>query len=224
MLTLLIAAFALGFVFNATPGPVFAETVRQGTRGGFRSAFAVQLGSLVGDALWAGIGLIGVGLLLQLELLRFPIGVASIAYLLWLAWSSWRASQQDFTAADEIDPFARRRAMRSGVLLSLTNPQNVAYWAALGTALGSVGVKQPSVSDTAVFFAGFMASSAVWALLVSALVDRVFRRVGTRWARLTYRACAVAFLILAFSLLRELWLEKLVNRHQFYLGVNLPDR
>ena len=29
MLTLLIAAFALGFVFNATPGPVFAETVRR---------------------------------------------------------------------------------------------------------------------------------------------------------------------------------------------------
>ena len=95
MLTLLAAAFVLGFVFNATPGPVFAETVRQGIRGGFRSAWAVQLGSLVGDALWAAVGLIGVGLLLQLESLRFPLSIASLAYLLWLAWSSWRASRQD---------------------------------------------------------------------------------------------------------------------------------
>ena len=109
MLTLLIAAFVLGFVFNATPGPVFAETVRQGIRGGFRSAFAVQLGSLVGDAIWAAIGLIGVGLLLQLESLRLPISVASIAYLLWLAWSSWRASREELVASAGADPFDRRR-------------------------------------------------------------------------------------------------------------------
>src|SRR5207253_5934788 len=113
MLTLVAAAFVLGFVFNATPGPVFAETVRQGIRGGFRSAFAVQVGSLAGDALWAAIGLIGVGLLLQLESLRFPISGASIVYLLWLAWSSWRASRQEFSA-DSSDVVGRRRALRSG--------------------------------------------------------------------------------------------------------------
>src|SRR5882762_5561710 len=39
MVTLFITAFVLGLVFNATPGPVFAETVRQGV-GGFRSALA----------------------------------------------------------------------------------------------------------------------------------------------------------------------------------------
>ena len=223
MLTLVTAAFVLGFVFNATPGPVFAETVRQGIRGGFRSAFSVQLGSLVGDAIWAAIGLIGVGLLLQLESLRLPISVASVAYLLWLAWNSWRASREEFAASGGSDQLERRRALRSGVLLSLTNPQNVAYWAAVGSALGSVGVKNPSASDNAVFFAGFMASSTVWALLVSILVDRVFRRVGARWARVTYRACAIAFLILALSLLRQLWLEK-DSRPLFHLGVNLPDR
>jgi len=68
----------------------------------------------------------------------------------------------------------------------------------LGSALGSVG-------DNMVFFAGFMVSSAAWALLVAALVDRAFRRVGARWARLTYRACAIAFLMLALSMLRQLW-------------------
>jgi chemosensory pili system protein ChpE len=51
MLTLFLAAFMLGLVFNAAPGAVFAETIRQGVRGGFRPALAVQCGSLVGDAL-----------------------------------------------------------------------------------------------------------------------------------------------------------------------------
>ena len=60
MLTLFTAAFLLGLVFNAAPGPVFAETVRRSLRGGFRPALAVQIGSLVGDALWAVLGLAGV--------------------------------------------------------------------------------------------------------------------------------------------------------------------
>ena len=207
MLTLFITAFVLGLVFNATPGPVFAETVRQGVRGGFRSAISVQLGSLVGDALWAVVGLVGVGLLLQLAWLRTPISVASVVYLSWLGWNAWQASRGEFAIsnADETD---HRDALRSGVLLSLTNPQNVAYWAALGSALGSVGVKTPTVSDNMVFFVGFMVSSAVWAFLVAALVDRAFRRVGARWARLTYRACAIAFLMLALSMLRQLWVSR----------------
>src|SRR5213593_3677269 len=93
MLTLLITAFVLGLVFNATPGPVFAETVRQGVRGGFRSALSVQLGSLVGDALWAIVGLVGVGFLSRVEVLRTPISVAGVGYLLWLAWNAWQSSR-----------------------------------------------------------------------------------------------------------------------------------
>lgn len=211
MLTLLMTAFVLGLVFNATPGPVFAETVRQGIRGGFRSALSVQIGSLLGDALWAGVGLIGVGLLLQLEALRTPISVASVIYLLWLAWRAWRDSVGEFAVSVAPDVTDRRQAWRSGVVLSLTNPQNVAYWAALGSALDAVGVRAPTILDNMMFFVGFMMSSTLWAFLVAALVDRVFRRVGARWARLTYRACAIVFLALAVSMLRELWVSRAVN-------------
>jgi chemosensory pili system protein ChpE/L-lysine exporter family protein LysE/ArgO len=43
---------------------------------------------------------------------------------------------------------------------------------------------------------------------MSALVDRLFRRLGARWARFTYRACAVALLALAIAMARELWVER----------------
>jgi chemosensory pili system protein ChpE/L-lysine exporter family protein LysE/ArgO len=169
---------------------------------------AVQLGSLVGDALWAVVGLTGVGLLLRLESLRRPIGIASVIYLLWLAWNAWQASRGEAAVGATSDEVDRREALRSGVLLSLTNPQNVAYWAAMGSALGAIGVKDPTIFDNVVFFAGFMVSSTLWALVVAAFVDRVFRRVGVRWARLTYRACAIAFLMLALSVLRQLWVSR----------------
>ena len=69
-LELIGMAFLLGFVFNAAPGAVFAETVRRGMSGGYRVALSVQFGSLVGDAVWAILGLAGIGLLLQAESLK----------------------------------------------------------------------------------------------------------------------------------------------------------
>ena len=208
MLTILVAAFGLGLVFNAAPGPVFAATLRHGVRGGFRPALAVQLGSLVGDALWAVLGLAGVGLLATLESLRLPIGIAGALYLLWLARDAWVASRLEFTLEAGAGSGSSDAALRSGMLLSLTNPQNVGYWAALGSALGAVGVHEPRSSDYAVFFAGFMLSSIVWALVFAAIVDWALGRAGSRWAHVTYRLCAIVFLALALTSLRELWMSR----------------
>ena len=56
----------------------------------------------------------------------------------------------------------------------------------------------------AAFFAGFMLSSIVWAFLLAAIVDRFLGGAGVRWARVTYRACAILFLTLALASLRDL--------------------
>ena len=204
MLTLFVAAFLLGLVFNATPGPVFAETIHRHIKGGFRTALAVQIGSLVGDASWALLGLAGVGLLLQLEVLQAPINLLGAAYLTWLAWDAWRAAGTGAVLSTDGRRDHESEAMRSGVLLSLTNPQNVAYWAAVGSALGSVGVHDPGPADYGIFYAGFLMSSIAWAVSFAALVDRLFRRVGASWVRATYRICAAAFLLLALASVRDL--------------------
>jgi len=205
MLMLFASAFVLGLVFNAAPGAVFAETVRQGMRGGYRPALAVQLGSLVGDASWALLGLAGIGLVMQVDALRWPIGLAGAAYLLWLSWDSWQAARTEHrldvsgTAAA-----TQKQALRRGMALSLTNPQNLAYWAAMGSALGAVGVAHPGASDYGVFFAGFMTSSLLWCFVCAALVDRLFRRAAAHWSRFTYRCCAALLLALALGTLRDL--------------------
>jgi chemosensory pili system protein ChpE len=202
MLSLSATAFGLGLLFNAAPGPVFAETVRRGTRGGFKPALAVQLGSIVGDALWAMLGLLGVGVLVQIEPLRVATGVGGTAYLLWLALQAWRESRSVIALGSGTPP--AREAFRSGVLLSLTNPQNIAYWAAIGSALGAIGIDDPTISDYAAFFVGFMLSSIVWAFACAAIVDSVLGAASVRWARVTYCACAVAFVALAAASLRDL--------------------
>ena len=161
MSSLFISAFFLGLVFNAAPGAVFAETVRHGAQGGFRPAFDVQLGSLIGDAAWAVVGLASIGLALQLDALRLPIGIAGAAYLMWLSWNSWQASGVEYSV-NAAAPAKNSRPMRKGMLLSLTNPQSIAYWAAMAGAMGAVGVSNPTAQNYGVFFAGFMVASMVW--------------------------------------------------------------
>jgi len=203
MITVFVAALFLGFLFNAAPGAVFAETIKVGVRGGFRPALAVQMGSLVGDALWAVLGLAGIGVLLQIEVLRLPLGIAGVLYLLWLSFDSWQAAHQEIEALASQDEH-EVKALRSGILLSITNPQNIAYWAAIGSALGAIGIAEPTTAHYAVYFIGFMVSSLIWCFVCAALVDRVFRNTGRKWAKLTYRACAIAFLLLALSSFRNL--------------------
>lgn len=203
-MSILIAAFLLGLVFNAAPGAIFAETVRRGATGGFRPALAVQVGSLVGDATWAVLGLLGVGLLLQVDILRWPVGLAGAAYLLWLSWGSWKAAAVAFSVQQD-DGKQTRSALRSGVVLSLTNPQNLAYWSALGSALGALGVADPGVSDYVMFFTGFMIASISWAVFCAAAIDRLFKKAGQKWVALTYRLCALMFLLLALNTVRDLF-------------------
>lgn len=203
MLELFAAAFVFGLIFNATPGAVFAETVRRGALGGFRNAFAVQLGSLVGDASWAVLGLLGIGLLLQIEALRWPLGLAGALYLLWLARDSWLSATRLLESAEGLARLPLvRESLRSGVLLSITNPQNIAFWGAIGGALGAAGVMQPDASDYVTFFSGFMSASIAWAFVCAGLIDVLFARLGQAWVAFTYRLCALMFLALA---LKTLW-------------------
>lgn len=199
---ILMAAFALGLVYNVAPGPVLAETVHRSVAGGFRAGLAVQLGSLTGDALWAALGLAGIGFLLQSEALRGPAALIGAGYLMWLALDAWRraGSTRPATVSQERDQGSE--ALRSGIILSLTNPQAVAFWAAVGSALGAIGAAEPTAADYGFFYAGFLLSSVLWALTAAALVDRLIGWLGTGWARAAYRLCALAFLLLGFASLR----------------------
>ncbi|NUP64734.1 MAG: LysE family transporter, partial [Nonomuraea sp.] len=84
MFEIFVLALWVGLVFNAAPGAVFSESLRRGMRGGFRPAFAVQVGSLAGDAVWALLGLAGVGALFTVPALRVPLTAGGCLLLAWL--------------------------------------------------------------------------------------------------------------------------------------------
>ncbi|MEV0380588.1 LysE family transporter [Nonomuraea sp. NPDC050643] len=90
MSEIFMLALWVGLLFNAVPGAVFSESLRRGVRGGFRPAFAVQVGSLAGDAVWAVLGLAGVGALFTVPILRVPLTIAGCLLLGWLGLTALR--------------------------------------------------------------------------------------------------------------------------------------
>lgn len=203
MLTVFLAAMLFGLAFCASPGAVFSETLRRGLSGGFRPALLVQLGSLIGDAVWAVIGLTGLVLLLSQDSVRVPLTLASTAYLAWLGVQglrdAWQPPQQD---AD--DSALARNAFAAGALLSLSNPKNIVFWGALGSALAGIVEGTPTQEQMLVFFAGFMLASLLWCFVCAAMVDWLRRNTSLLWHRVSYAACGVLLLALAALTLRAL--------------------
>lgn len=198
-----VSAFLLGLVFNAAPGAVLAETLRQAARGGFPSALGVQVGSLVGDATWAVLGLCGVGLLLQVQGLAVPLGAAACAYMLWLAFCAWTAPVTPYEGGTAQD-VAPRGALFHGAAISLTNPQNLAFWASVGSAIHATGIARPTASDYTLFLGGFMLASCVWALACAGAVATLVRRLPARALKVANRLCALAFVAFALHTLLAL--------------------
>jgi threonine/homoserine/homoserine lactone efflux protein len=191
MLSVFASALLLGLVFNAAPGAVFAESLRRGIAGGFAPAFAVQIGSLIGDFTWAILGLAGVAALFTLPHVETPLALAGAALLLWLGFQSLRDALSPIPA---FDPRAPRHgdAFAVGAALSLSNPMNVTYWAALGGTITALGVADPGWTAFAVFLAGFMASSLIWCFVCAGFIAWTRRFIGpVAWTTIN-AACAVA--------------------------------
>ena len=170
MLAIFLAALLFGFAFNVSPGAVFSETLRRGLTGGFRPALLVQLGSLIGDAVWALLGLTGLALLLGYEQVRIPLTLACAAFLAWLGVQGLRDAWSPPLAAEDAGEQGRN-AFGAGAAISLSNPKNVVYWGALGSALAGIVDGTPNQAQSLVFFAGFMLSSLIWCFCCAALVD-----------------------------------------------------
>lgn len=196
MLTIFFYALVFGFVFCLSPGAVLAETLRRGLLHGFTPALLVQVGSLVGDAVWAVVGLTGIALLIQHDAVRVPLTVVCALYLAWLGVRSlldaWHLPEADSNVAR-----SGKSALAVGAAISLANPKNIVYWGALGSALSGIVGATPSHGQTLMFFAGFMLASVLSCFLIAALVNLLRQNASPLWQRISYGACGVVLIYLA---------------------------
>src|SRR5699024_1652712 len=133
----LLTALALGVAYAAIPGAVNTEALRRGVSSGFASAALIQIGALLGDALWAAVALSGTIVLLQFDLVGFALGVVGTGFLFHLARTALTSAIRGAPEAGE-SPHAGG-SLVTGVVFSLANPAGLAFWSGIGGGILSVG-------------------------------------------------------------------------------------
>ncbi|MGI5286767.1 LysE family transporter [Nonomuraea polychroma] len=203
MSEIFVLALWIGLLFNAAPGAVFSESLRRGVRGGFRPAFAVQVGSLAGDAVWALLGLAGVGALFAVPALRVPLTVAGCLLLGWLGVTALRdaAFPRAETASGDR---SRQGALAVGAAMSLGNPWNVVYWSGAAGAVSAVLGQDADLTGLAVFFTGFMTSSLAWCFISAGLIALLRRALPPLAVRLLEAGCGLSLIVFAVLLAARL--------------------
>lgn len=198
MIELFVAAVGLGFLFNATPGAIFTESLRRGIMGGYRPALAVQIGSLAGDFVWAVLGLLGAAALFTLPYVEMPLALVGAALLFWLAWDTLKDGLGPMPGFDPNVGFDEAKsALGVGAALSLSNPMNITYWTGLGGTITALGVADPGWTAFSVFLGGFMLSSIVWCFMCAGAIAATRRFVTPVVWKLLNIGCAVGLAFFA---------------------------
>lgn len=180
MLSLFGYAFILGLLFNAAPGAIFAASLKRGIQGGFMPAFMIQIGSLLGDFLWAVLGLSGAAFLFSIAAVKMPLSVVGAVMLAWLGFGCFKDALSAAPVVDNTSPSDAKSDLMVGAGLSLSNPINISYWAGLAGTISALGVQEPDGRAFITFLAGFMLSSLLWCFVCAgaiALLQKMVNRI-----------------------------------------------
>lgn len=199
MLSLLRDGFLLGWSVAWPPGPINAEMIRRGLLRGFWPAWAVGLGAVSGDFLWAlAVGL-GAARLATIPGVTTALGATSIVLLLLLAAlfsrgaiAAWRARDAGVVSAPAQS--SARGGWLVGFTLALSSPWNLAFWFAVMGQQAAAGIEPGRAVVVAL---SVIAGALTWTVLLCAAV-----RLGARFATPTWHVvtqAGTALLMLYFA-------------------------
>lgn len=205
---LFVSGFLLSLSLCLEIGIVNIALINTALSSGMRAAMQLGLGSCVGDLFYAVLSLLGIGLLLQFDWLRWSIAWGGLIILLYLAWDAARAVMRDRSgaaaAADTSTmpapaPIEPRRLFARGVVLSLASPTSIIWFTAVG---GSVIAQHNPHSSAGLLalFSGFFAGGFSWCLFITGLSAHGGRALGDRFRRLCNAVSAVLFAYFALRI------------------------
>jgi threonine/homoserine/homoserine lactone efflux protein len=190
---LLLKGVTIGLSVAAPVGPIGLLCIRRSMADGARAGFICGLGAASADAAYALIGGFAMTAVARWLVAEKPwFGLFGGLFLIYLGIRTITAGASD--------PAARRprgalAGYSSTLLLTLANPLTIMSFAALFAGLSLADAA--NYSAAAVLVAGVFAGSALWWLLLSAIVARARRHVSAATMRTINRVCGA--LIAAFG-------------------------
>lgn len=189
-------------VIVATPGTGALLSIAAGLRGGRRLALVTAFGCTLGIVPHLAAAVTGAAALLQASGTAFQVlKVLGIAYLLYMAWATWRDTSL-LTTDDDAERESRTgRVILSAVLANLLNPKLTLFFFAFLPQFvtpGSDNALMHMLGLSGVFMAMTFVVFAAYGWFAAAARRHVIERpVVVRWMQRTF---SVAFVGLAAKL------------------------
>jgi threonine/homoserine/homoserine lactone efflux protein len=189
------AAFLLtSLVIVATPGTGVLYTLAAGLSRGAKASVLAAFACTLGIVPHVVAAITGLAALLHASAVAFQtVKYLGVAYLLWMAWSTFR-EHGALVVEEDAAPVPARRVLASGVLVNILNPKLTIFFFAFlpqfvpaDTANGIPMMLQLSAAFMLVTFVVF----AAYGICASAVRDQVISRPRVlTWMRRTF---AVSF-------------------------------
>ena len=199
--SLILRGFVLGFTIAAAVGPISLLCIRRTLAEGRVVGLVSGMGVATADATYGAIAAFGLTAVTDLLVDgRRVLGVVGGAFLLWLAWRTFRAVPAE--AAAEAATGARRGlpgAYLSTLALTLTNPMTILSFGALFVGLGVTG---GDAAGATLLTLGVFAGSAAWWVVLVAVVGALRTRITPRGLRRVNMASGLligAFAVVALA-------------------------
>ncbi|MCY0876179.1 MAG: LysE family transporter [Firmicutes bacterium] len=200
MAGLIITACVLGFVYSAAPGAVNTEALRRGLQRGFAPAFLVQLGALLGDLVWAVIGLTGVALVFHFLPVQIILGIVGVTFLLRMAWLSFLDARKPIDLTLDSNK-KEQRDFTTGIIFSLANPFGIAFWGGIGGGFATHIAGMPLLDKLLLLFVGFSVGAFAWCIGISMLVAWSRKFIGEKVLRGIFTLSSLAMAYFALDIL-----------------------
>jgi threonine/homoserine/homoserine lactone efflux protein len=199
-----IAFLLTSFVIVATPGTGVLYTIAAGLARGARASVLAAFACTLGIVPHLVAALTGLAAVLHASGVAFQtIKYLGVAYLLWMAWATWRDTGA-LAVSDETGKGSWRQVIGSGITLNLLNPKlTIFFFAFLPQFVPSGTAHQlpRMLLLSAVFMAMTFVVFVGYGAAAGALRDRVLTR--PRLVRRIRQAFAASFVALSARLAVE---------------------
>jgi threonine/homoserine/homoserine lactone efflux protein len=191
-------------VIVATPGTGVLYTLAAGLSRGARASIVAAVGCTLGIVPHLAAAITGAAALLHTSAMAFQtVKYLGVAYLLYMAWATWK-DRGALTVEEDAAPRSARRIITSGVLINILNPKLTIFFFAflpqfVSTSDSNALVRMLGLS--AVFMAMTFGIFAVYGVFAAAARRHVISR--PRFVTGMRRFFAVTFVALGARLAAE---------------------